>query len=781
MDNMTNAAHGMTAEDFLRRFPLELNDQQREAVLSVNGPVLLLAVPGSGKTTVLVARLGYLIFGCGVAPENILTITYTVAATRDMKRRFAAFFGEEMADRLEFRTINGICAKIIAYYSRLIRRKAFQLVPEEAATTGVLSRLYQEAEGEWPGEWDLRALRTQITYCKNMMLREEEIAAIDKLAGIRFAEIYRRYNAWLREQHLMDYDDQMVYAYAILRKSAQVREAFRNRYRYLCVDEAQDTSRIQHAVIALLAGGGEAEESREGGNGAGGNGSGGTENLFMVGDEDQSIYGFRAAYPQALLDFDKEHKGAKILLMEENFRSREEIISIADKFIHNNKLRHEKRMVAGGRGGAHTSGSGQSYAQAAYEAPESRETQAAYEAPVVREISLKGRRAQYTYLAKVAADCRVQTAVLMRNNESAIPLVDLLEREGIPYRIRNAEISFFTHRTVTDICCFLKLCLDPRDAESFYKIYYKLGIYLSKRDAEAICGLSARHGVSVFEAAEKLAARGRGGEGISANVMRGIRSIRTHLLNMREERGDKAIGRIVNYMGYGDCMQGSSDGKIAILKAIGFRSASPEALLERIDFLRDVIANKPMDPAIPFIISTIHSSKGLEYDTVYLMDVADGILPEKVPSNVTRMTMEEQEILEEERRLFYVGITRAKNHLYVFTTGAESLLADELFGRKVYPPKDKAMVKAVHRKAYGGFDIDSISLGRPGELPRSWDQKGFERFVDGLGEGLAVTHLRFGEGVVTKVGDKKVRILFEDKERTLSLRVLYEKKLLTME
>ena len=163
------------------------------------------------------------------------------------------------------------------------------------------------------------------------------------------------------------------------------------------------------------------------------------------------------------------------------------------------------------------------------------------------------------------------------------------------------------------------------------------------------------------------------------------------------------------------------------------------------------------------------------------MDVADGILPEKVPSNVTRMTMEEQEILEEERRLFYVGITRAKNHLYVFTTGAESLLADELFGRKLYPSEDKVRVKSVHRKAYGGFDIDSFSLGRPDELPRSWDRKGFERFVDGLGEGLAVTHLRFGEGVVTKVGDKKVRILFEDKERTLSLRVLYEKRLLTLE
>jgi len=749
MDNMTNAAHGMTAEEFLRRFPLDLNEQQREAVLSVNGPVLLLAVPGSGKTTVLVARLGYLIYGCGIRPENILTITYTVAATHDMKRRFESFFGREMAERLEFRTINGICARIIYYYSSLIGKKAFGLAADEKMTSGVLSRIYQEAEGEWPGEWDLRALRVKITYCKNMMLTGQEIADLDKETGIRFAEIYRRYNAWLREQHLMDYDDQMVYALAILRRSEQVRKAFRDRYRYICVDEAQDTSRIQHAVISLLA-----------------EGSG---NLFMVGDEDQSIYGFRAAYPQALLDFDKDHKGAKILLMEQNFRSREEIITIADKFIHNNRLRHEKHMVSGGSAGTQAIG-------AAFDA-----APAAYEAPVVREITLKGRRAQYTYLARVAADCREQTAVLMRNNESVIPLVDLLERQGIPYRIRNAEISYFTHRTVTDLCCFLKLCLDPRDAESFRQIYYKLGIYLSKRDAEMICRVSEFCGISVFEAAEKLASGQEAGGSLSANVMRGIRSTRTHLLNMRNERGDKAIDRIVNYMGYGDHVQGPADGKISIIRTIGAREESPGALLDRIGFLRDVIANKPADPACPFIISTIHSSKGLEYDTVYLMDVIDGILPEQVPADVRRAVGAEQEALEEERRLFYVGITRARKRLNVFATGGKSLFADELFGRRVYSaPKARSRSKAAVRKTAGRDSAAGrpYAAGRDSAAARSFDEAGYRKFVDGLGEGLAVKHVRFGEGVVTHVGDDKIRVLFEDKERKLSLRVLFDKRLL---
>ena len=148
-----------------------LNAQQSEAVKTVEGPVLLLAVPGSGKTTVLVLRLGYMILNCGIAPENILTVTYTVAATQDMAKRFAGYFGGELAARLEFRTINGICAKIIAYYSRAIGKKPFELVTDEKSTAGILTQIYQQVEQNWPTEADLRNVRTLITYIKNQSRR----------------------------------------------------------------------------------------------------------------------------------------------------------------------------------------------------------------------------------------------------------------------------------------------------------------------------------------------------------------------------------------------------------------------------------------------------------------------------------------------------------------------------------------------------------------------------------------------------------------------------------
>lgn len=616
-----------------------LNAQQSEAVKTVEGPVLLLAVPGSGKTTVLVLRLGYMILNCGIAPENILTVTYTIAATQDMAKRFAGYFGGELAERLEFRTINGICAKIIAYYSRMIGKKPFELVTDEKSTAGILTQIYQQVEQTWPTEADLRNVRTLITYIKNQMLTEKEIKALSKQKGsplraadcdINIAAIHERYNRWLREQHLMDYDDQMVYALTILRKVPQVLEHFQEQYRYICVDEAQDTSRIQHTIIALLA-------SKY-------------DNLFMVGDEDQSIYGFRAACPEALIGFEKEHRGAKVLLMEQNYRSGSGIVRAADRFIQRNTLRHAKHMVC---------------------------AVGAAEGPEVREVVLKTRRAQYNYLLRVADGCEEETAVLYRNNESAIPVVDLLERNNVPYRIRNAEVGFFTHRTVMDISNIIKLAYDPRDVDAFMAVYYKLGLYLNKETASLVCDLSRRLGLPVLETAIRYA-------DLKPMTLKSLKSIRTHLENMKEERGDQAVSRIVRHMGYGEYLSnaGIRDSKVYILKALGVQTESPSELLERIGYLEDIFRGKESDPDCPFILSTIHASKGLEYDTVYLMDVVNGLFPEEVPVSMKYMQPDERRVFEEERRLFYVGMTRAKKRLCVFTTEAKSVLADELFGRE---------------------------------------------------------------------------------------------------
>ena len=623
----------MEWQEFERKFPQKLNEQQKEAVQSVEGPVLLLAVPGSGKTTVLVTRLGYMIYAKGIAPEKILTGTYTVAATEDMAARFASLFGTDMADRLTFKTINGICAGIIHTYGRKTGRTPFALLNDEKVIADTLAKIYQKTERTYATESDLQTVRTLITYIKNSMLTESEIRELDKTADMKISAIYKEYNSWLREQKLMDYDDQMVYAYTMLQRFPELLSLYQDKFPYLCVDEAQDTSKIQHAIIALLA-------SR-------------TENLFMVGDEDQSIYGLRAAYPEALLSFEKNHPGAKVLLMEENFRSGAGIVKAADTFIQKNTLRHKKHMRATKDG-----------------------------EEVVKEIAVKTRDDQYRYLAAVAENCAAAgashtVAVLYRDHECALPLIDLLERKEIPYRMRNAEISFFTHRTVLDVLNIMKLAMHPKDAETFLQVYYKINTYIRKEDALQIARISETQDISVWNAAVRY-------HGLSDYTMSSVQNTRMHMQQLLTERGDKAVKRILYYMGYQEYLErcGLKADKIEILQILGSREDSMAGLLQRLRELQDILMQKETDYSCNFILSTIHASKGLEYDTVYLMDVTDGILPAQMLKNPEKASREERETYEEERRLFYVGATRAKSELYVFTTGKPHSFCKELLGKE---------------------------------------------------------------------------------------------------
>lgn len=624
----------MEWQEFERKFPQKLNEQQKEAVQSVEGPVLLLAVPGSGKTTVLVTRLGYMIYAKGIAPEKILTVTYTVAATEDMAARFASLFGTDMADRLTFKTINGICAGIIHTYGRKTGRTPFALLNDEKVIADTLAKIYQKTERTYATESDLQTVRTLITYIKNSMLTEAEIRELDKTADMKISAIYKEYNTWLREQKLMDYDDQMVYAYTMLQRFPELLSLYQDKFPYLCVDEAQDTSKIQHAIIALL--------------------SSKTENLFMVGDEDQSIYGFRAAYPEALLSFEKNHPGAKVLLMEENFRSGAGIVKAADTFIQKNTLRYKKHMRATKDG-----------------------------EEVVKEIAVKTRDDQYRYLAAVAEKCAAAgashtVAVLYRDHECALPLIDLLERKEIPYRMRNAEISFFTHRTVLDVLNIMKLAMHPKDAETFLQVYYKINTYIRKEDALQIARISETQDISVWNAAVRY-------HGLSDYTMSSVQNTRMHMQQLLTERGDKAVKRILYYMGYQEYLErcGLKADKIEILRILGSREDSMAGLLQRLRELQDILTRKETDYSCNFILSTIHASKGLEYDTVYLMDVTDGILPAQMLKNPEKASREERETYEEERRLFYVGATRAKSELYVFTTGKPHSFCKELLSHPV--------------------------------------------------------------------------------------------------
>lgn len=701
----------MKLQEFTEKFRIRLNQQQLEAVQAVSGPMLLLAVPGSGKTTVLITRLGYMVYCAKIIPENILALTYTVAAARDMEVRFKACFGDNLGERLQFRTINGICSNIIQYYGRMIGKTPFSLITDEKYGIRLLSDIYWTTQKEYATESELRNIRTTITYIKNMMLTEAEIERLDEKTGVGISEIYPIYCNELRSHSLMDYDDQMIYAHRILKNSPEVLTYYQNHYPFICVDEAQDTSRIQHAIIELLA--------RS------------TKNLFMVGDEDQSIYGFRAAYPEALLSFEQNYPGAKILFMEENYRSNAKIVTAADRFIGKNVLRHEKHMKAVQEGG-----------------------------PDIREIMLKSRRTQYEYLKKVGAESGGETAVLYRDNESVLPLVDQLERAGIPYKIRNGDMAFFTHRVVLDIQTIILFALNPKDTDLFQQVYYKLSTYVKKQNVPHICEMSRKKNINVLKAAIRYGNLHESSEHSCMELM-------SHLNSLLSDNGVEALNRIVGPMGYGKYVErmGIKGSKLYVLKALAWNESSPKRLVERLGELQTIIKEKPMEEDTNLILSTIHASKGLEYDTVYLLDVADGIFPERIPKDCKSMNPQEQQEYEEERRLFYVGVTRAKHRLSIFRWDKKSTFCRELLG-----DGDRENKSPVWKGSGRSLAYDSIKQQVYGAE--------FEEFRKSLRKGMTVEHKKYGSGVIMEVDENNTVILFQNRQRKFGLQVLYKNRLL---
>lgn len=711
----------LTLDEFIKEFHIMLNDQQLAAVQAIEEPTLLLAVPGSGKTTVLVTRIGYMVYCKGIAPEEILVVTYNVAAKSDMQRRCKKMFGEDLSMRVEFRTINGICAKAIAMYSRMVGKQAFELLSDEGEKARILAGIYQRIEHGFPSENDLSDLATRITYIKNRMLSKEEIARLNAECDYDLAKIYEAYRREMRARSLMDFDDQLVYAYTMFRSAPALLDAFWDRYSYIMVDEAQDTSKIQHAIIELLAG-------RE-------------HHLFMVGDEDQSIYGFRAAYPEALLSFEDRYPGARVLLMETNYRSDAGIVAAADAFIRQNSLRHEKHMRPWHQ-----------------------------EAGTIRTIDIARRKGQYGYLLKVArnlmekdAEDQKTTAVLYRDNESALPLIDLLEKQEIPYRIKNAEISFFSHRIVNDIRNIILFAADTTNTELFLQIYYKLQFFIKKADAEAICAQAKREEISVFDAALSYYGEGDWTAGK-------VKAMRTHMANMMREPADKALFRILNPMGYLDYVErsGLKNTKTEILQMLAQGERSPLALVERLDALAEILRNKEDDKEAKLVLSTIHSSKGLEYDTVYLLDVADGLFPETVLTSYRSADKEEIAAYEEERRLFYVGVTRAKENLILFHAKTKSTFLEQflpnLRGSEAEaehiakrPNPKKTSLQADGQKALARFASSRESYSKQGIIPT-------------VHPGDIVLHSKYGRGEVGALLEKsgKIRVSFDGINKTFA-------------
>ena len=656
----------MTFEQYIDRFNIRLDDQQAEAVKCDN-LCLLLAVPGSGKTTALVARLGYMIYVKGIRPEHILTVTYTNAATRDMKSRFEKYFGGEYSDAVTFKTINSLCNEIIGYYTYITGGSSFELIEDNLPA---IREIYISHTGNWPDEADIREIQQQITYIKNMLLDKKQIRAINVTEDkISIENIYEKYCSRLIENRLMDFDDQMVFAFRILRKNSRVREYFKNKYRYLLVDEAQDTSKIQHYIIQLLAHG--------------------RNELFMVGDEDQSIYGFSAAYPRALMEFEKTYKGGQVMLLETDYRSDGYIVKAAARFIKHNQNRYDKKML-----------------------PAKPETKP------VRIDNMAKRQQQYDRVINCIRSLYSgrQTAILYRNNDSALPYIYRLKKAGIPYNCRGMETAFFTGRTVRFVTDLIKLSYDMGNTELFMNTYPKTGCYITKKMAETAVSMyeNGRSGEGIWNCLELLVKEG--------SRSRDIKSTASYIRKLKTMSAPEALETIETFISGRRSIDAE---KMYILKCLASKEMNAEEFLNMLEKLKYDIENKAPDYGADVILSTIHSAKGLEYDNVIIADAIDGILPGADADT------------EEERRLFYVGLTRARESLMI-------LKYSDCYMPFVY------LMEKILRKTQPGKAVYETSVNMEFE------------------PGDVIIHKSFGVGTVMSADGDTVTAVFESGRRTLS-------------
>ncbi len=709
---------------FSEKYGITLNEQQQRAVQAVDGANLLVAVPGSGKTTVLIARLGYMILCRGIAPESILAITYNRAASEEMKTRFSDKFGADLAKRVYFGDIHQLSWKIILYYCMNISGKyntewqandhLHNITIDETEKKQAVRAVLREVNEDYPDEAAVLQACSDIGCIKNLMIASKDIDNSDYETS-QMRQVYDRYTAWTRSNKKMDFDDMLLHAYSILKDYPAVLSYFQNKYTYLSVDEAQDTSVVQHRIIEMLA--------RK------------NNNIFMVGDEDQSIYGFRGAYPEALIKFRKQYKDPFILFMENNFRSTKEIVGTAAAFIKNNRDRYKKNIVA-------VRDSGEK----------------------VERINVEDRAEQYRSLVERLAVCTEDTAVLYRDNECSIVIADMMLRCGIPFRFIKDSGTFFISSAVLDIKAFIKLVLDPYDHESFFRIYSKCSCYFSRKDAEAVCSRVKYQHITVFEA---MAAQGDmldRYEGRGRSWVKAISSI--------SSRKTVEIFNIILDAGYGEYAEDKFSGKLEILEIIAKAEPKPEDFLKRLDELEETVKQKP-DYSAKIKLSTMHSSKGLEFDTVYLIDIFDNMIPQY------SMYATDQKLYQEERRLFYVAMTRAKNKLFVYSIrNKRSTFVDEIL------PERKQMLADVRVRNNVTPDQIMKNFRSSFDSNTNTDDLDYESFE----EGTEIIHKAKGRGTIISVEEKQkgdgdwlyiIKIRYEDgTESSADLGVLLKRGLI---
>ena len=605
-----------------------LNPAQREAVLHRDGPLLVLAGAGSGKTRVLTMRIARLIEVHGVDPRAILAVTFTNKAAGEMRDRIERLLGRSTAG-MWIGTFHAIGARMLRVGAHLVERTPAYTIYDQDDSLAVIKRL-MERNGVSPKQYAPRAVQGAISDAKNALVSptEYERLAMDPFART-VAPIYRELIEALRLANAVDFDDLLVLPVRLLRENPKQLAAYRDRFRYVLVDEYQDTNRAQYEFVRLLAGD--------------------VANVCVVGDDDQSIYGWRGADIRNILDFKKDFPSAAVVRLEENYRSAPPILDVANVVISANTSRMGKTLRPTRSGGEPVT---------ALRALDERD-----EADWIVE-ELTTRRATKNLELR-------DFAVLYRTNAQSRALEEALRRQAIPYRLVGS-VRFYDRREIRDVMSYLKLIANPADNEAFRRAVAVPKRGLGETTLEMLTEAARREGISLFAAA----ARGDLLDGMRAAARTPLSQFVALIERFRAQAEEAAVDELlrdlVEAIRYGDYLKaegpesadrienvnelitGAAELVADELGEVGLRPL--DHFLQRATLVADVDALDADADAVTLM--TLHNAKGLEFPVVFISGLEDGLFP-------LARAYDEPAQLEEERRLFYVGITRAERKLYL--------------------------------------------------------------------------------------------------------------------
>src|SRR6476660_6917999 len=703
------------------RYLADLNPAQREAVLTTEGPLLVIAGAGSGKTRVLTYRVAHLINAVGAKPSEILAITFTNKAAGEMRERLQRLLGRT-GQGLWILTFHSACGRILRREAERLGYRSNFTIYDQADQIRLVKQCLEELERD-PKRFTPRGIHNQISHAKNRLISPDEYSnQVQSFYDQTVADVYQLYQRRLFTSNAVDFDDLLMLTVDVLERFPDAREKWQKAFRYILVDEYQDTNHAQYRLLQLLA-----EKHR---------------NLMAVGDPDQSIYAFRGADITNILDFERDFPGTRTIALEQNYRSTNSILDAANAVITNNRERKPKELWS-------DLGDGEP----------------------VRVVEVEDEHAEARFVAAGIASLVEQgfagdeIAIFYRTNAQSRVLEDVLVRQGVAYQVIGGP-RFYERAEIKDAIAYLQAIDNPYDAVSLQRIANRPRRGIGDSSLARLQTWADSQGRSLWEAMEFPEEAG-----VGAAPLKAVQGFRTMMQSLQsgalEFPVSELLERVFEQSGYLEALEAErtieAQGRMENLQELigvarEYQETAEEPslshFLQEISLYSDQDALRGEESLVTLM--TLHNAKGLEFRAVYLIGMEEGIFPHSRSI--------EENTLEEERRLAYVGMTRAKERLMLTHASARSL-----WGNRNYNLAsrflDELPEEGVERERLRPASWSSYaSAGGGGIAPRE--------NVPELSTGDTVRHETLGEGIVTRIepgGVVTVRFAGEDAERRLML------------